>query len=144
MRNLTSKMGVLIAVGVVALVSVSSAYAQTAPLRAHIPFQFRAADTVLPAGEYRVEMSLAHGRILIHPADGRTGLYLPAQPTQRAIAAVQPGMLVFHRYGNHHFLWKVWNSGQSQGYEVPRSQAEREMARTYSTSEVVSTGAGAK
>lgn len=144
MRSLTPKMGVLIVAAVVALVCVSSAYAQTTPLRVHVPFQFRAVDTLLPAGEYRVEMSLAHGRILIHPMDGRTGLYLPAQPTQRASAAVQPAALVFHRYGNHYFLWKVWNSGQSQGYEVPRSKAEREIARAYSPSDVVSIGAGAK
>jgi hypothetical protein len=36
--------------------------------------------------------------------------------------------LVFHRYGSQYFLAQVWSAGNSEGRELPRSRAEREVA----------------
>jgi hypothetical protein len=38
-------------------------------------------------------------------------------------------VFVFHKYGNHYFLRQVWSPGQSEGYELPASKVERELAR---------------
>jgi len=145
MRNLTWKTRVLIATTVVALLSVTSAYAQTGSIRAQVPFPFFAAGKVLPAGQYQLDVAPAFNRILLRLTDGSAGLYLPPHPAQRTEAAAQPGMLVFHKYGNHYFLWRVWSPGHSQGYELPASKAEREMARMLKTqpaTETVSVGSG--
>lgn len=144
MRNLTSKTRVLVAISVVALLSVTSAYAQTYVMRAYIPFQFHAGGKVLPAGQYQVEVAPDVARMKLGLRDGSASLYLPAHPTHRTEATAQPATLVFHKYGNHHFLWKVLKPGGSQGYEVPASKAEREMARAHPASEIASVAVGSK
>jgi len=113
-------------------------------VRAYIPFQFHAGGKVLPAGQYQVEVASDFSRMRLGLRDGGASLYLPAHPTHRTEATAQPATLVFHKYGNHHFLWKVWNPGGSQGYEVPASKAEREMARARPASEVASIAVGSK
>ena len=73
MKNLISSTTIWIAIALVALMSVGTAYAETKLVRVEIPFKFFAADKVLPAG-----------------------------------------------------------AGRSSGYELPKSKAEREMARAAS------------
>ena len=145
MKNLTWKTRVLIAIGVVTVLSVTSAYAQAVSIRADIPFQFIAAGKVLPAGKYQLEYAAAFQRITLRPIEGGAGLYLTSHPADRPGSGPQPGMFVFHKYGDHYFLWKVWSPGHSQGYELPASKAEREMARMLKTqpaTETVSVGSG--
>jgi len=129
MKNLTSKTRVLLAISVVALVSVTSAYAETTSMRAHIPFQFRAGSALLPAGQYQVDYASAFSRLMLRATENGAGVYLPHWPTQRSATAPQSGMLVFHKYGEHYFLRQVWSPGQSEGYELPASKVERELAR---------------
>jgi hypothetical protein len=145
MKNLTWKTRVLIAIGVVTVLSVTSAYAQAISIRTDIPFQFIAAGKVLPAGQYQLEYAAAFQRITLRATGGGAGMYLTSHPTDRPGSGPQPGMFVFHKYGDHYFLWKVWSPGHSQGYELPASKAEREMARMLKTqpaTETVSVGSG--
>lgn len=145
MKNLTWKTGVLMAISGIALLSVTAAYAQSISVRANVPFQFLAGDKVLPAGQYQLSVAPGSNRITLHPTQGGAGMYLSILPTQRSQFAAQPGALVFHRYGTHHFLRTVWSPGQSGGYELPSSKAEREfvrMAKTPAATETVSLGAG--
>jgi hypothetical protein len=145
MRNLTWKTGILMAISGIALLSVTTAYAQPLAVRANIPFQFLAGDKVLPAGQYQLSVAPGLNRITLHPTQGGTGVYLSIIPTQRSEYAAQPGALVFHRYGTHYFLRKVWSPGQSGGYALPSSKAEREfvrIAKTPAATETVSLGAG--
>jgi hypothetical protein len=56
MKNLTKNMTIAAAA---LLVAVGAVQAQT--IQAEVPFSFRVAGTVLPAGEYRVETTPSHG-----------------------------------------------------------------------------------
>jgi hypothetical protein len=118
---------VLVAIALVVLFCVSAS-AQTA-LRVYIPFQFRAGDQALPAGDYRVNLDVAAGRVMLVLEDGTAGGYLPVRTALRTGFLPETGMLVFHRYANLYFLRNLWRPAQSTGYELPRSKAEREMAR---------------
>lgn len=138
MKNLTSKTRIPIAIGLLALLSAMSAYAQIGQMRASVPFQFLAGDKVLPAGEYRVEVNPLSGRMVLRLVDGSAGLYLSANPCDRPASAPAGGMLVFQKYGNHYFLRTLWNPGQSKGYELPRSKSERELAEKTGASEIAS------
>ncbi len=112
-------------------------YAQSSRMSVQIPFEFRAGNKVLPAGEYRVAVDPAFNRMELRLEDGSAGLYLSAHPTQ-VRTPVDRGILVFNKYGDSYFLKKVFNRGRSLGYQLPPSKAEREMARIAASAEVAS------
>jgi hypothetical protein len=47
---------------------------------------------------------------------------------RESLEASETSKLVFHRYGSQYFLAQVWSAGNSEGRELPRSRAEREVA----------------
>jgi hypothetical protein len=101
-------------------------------IKASIPFAFTVGNATLPAGEYDVERRAAYGGMLfIRNAEGRGAA---AQATNQVKGSVKAAtfMLVFHRYGNHYFLFQVWSPGTNVGQELPSSLAEREAARVSS------------
>jgi hypothetical protein len=102
---------------------VVAAHADPGPARFSVPFEFVVGAEVLPAGEYLVS-SLASGRVLVRSADGRvtTAFTLVA----KAREASAESKLVFHRYGDRHFLAQVWTQGATLGRELPASSAELE------------------
>jgi hypothetical protein len=133
----TSSKATLIAIGLIVLLTVASAYAQTSGMvRANVPFQFLAGDKVMLAGVYRIEVDPTFQRMAIRQTDGNAGLYLSAHLSLKKGDVPENGMLVFHKYGNQFFLHATWNAGELRGYELPVSRAEREMARLASTREV--------
>jgi len=82
----------------------------------------------MPAGEYRVEsMSTATSTVAIRNAD-TTAKVLALTNGCESTEAADTSKLVFHRYGSQYFLAQVWSAGSSEGRELPRSRAEREIA----------------
>jgi hypothetical protein len=51
MKNNAWKIGTLMAIGVLVLLSATSAYGQTS-MRFNVPFEFLAGDQTMPAGQY--------------------------------------------------------------------------------------------
>lgn len=112
--------------------AVTAAHAQsTSDIKFHIPFDSVAGKANLPAGDYtvRVESGTATKIIRIRNADGKylftTGFSMPTR--SRELSA--QGKLVFNRYGDQYFLSQVWQPGVSNGQALPRSGAEREVAK---------------
>jgi hypothetical protein len=110
--------------------AVTSAYAQSADrISMKIPFSFVAGEKTLPAGEYIVRSTFSSRVTLIRTANGRrvhtTILTMPVPPENTPFTA----KLVFHRYGNQHFLYQVWTPASERGGQLSQSHAERAMAK---------------
>jgi hypothetical protein len=138
MKNLITKTTLRIALGLVVLLSVTTASAETVG-RFQVPFQFLMGEKVLPAGDYKVNIDTANMRIQLASWEGSASVYLTANSLDRA--TVDTGKLVFHKYGRVLVLREMWRSGSNHGHELTVSKAEREVAKqagASSTLEVVS------
>lgn len=117
----------------VAIVPVRSAHGQSLAYRvkANIPFDFIVADKTLPAGEYFVSRTRQYSGddvLTISTVDGRA-LAVRLTVGVQSLTPKKQGVLVFHRYGNQHFLSQVWPRGSSMGRSLLRSRTERELER---------------
>jgi hypothetical protein len=97
-------------------------------LRANIPFEFTAGKDKLPAGQYTVDAMIARGHLLIRAEDRSKSLFTSFFGGQSSRKPSR-SKLVFHRYGSEYFLWQVWNEGSTVAMQLPKSRAERELAK---------------
>lgn len=128
MKNATLKTSLRIAIGVLVLLSVTTASA-AADGRFHIPFQFLMGNQVLPAGDYNVKIDTANKRIELTSWNGSAAVCLSANTPVRTTSEAEIGKLVFHKFGNVTVLREMWRSGARSGHELTVSKAEREMAK---------------
>ena len=121
----------LIAVLTLGLLLAAPALAQTASMKVNVPFDFIVNGKTLPAGEYRVDgLSTSTSTIAIRNTEQSAKLMALTNGCESTEAA-EASKLVFHRYGGQYFLAQVWSAGSSEGRELPRSRAEREVASNY-------------
>jgi hypothetical protein len=132
MKNLRS---VLFALTV--LLMATAAQAQQTAVKADVPFDFVVGDRAYPAGEYTIK-SMSDNGIPVRidsTQEGAMGIALsnacvgsgPANSTK----------LVFHRLGDHYFLYQIWTEGNSAGREFAKSKAEVQVAKNYDKPELV-------
>ncbi len=126
-----------VAILMIALMASTAAFAQSNVARVQIPFEFRAGDQVLPAGEYQVNAVLAGHRIELRQLDGSAAALLMAT-LGFAAEAPEQGTLLFHKYGKTVFLRSFEAAGRTDRYVLPKSGAEREMARRNASLEIAS------
>jgi len=120
---------VMISVAFAFFVLLTSAFAQTGAIRVTVPFDFTVGHQTLAAGTYRVAIN---GTSLLNVAriDGPgvaivSTNYIGGGPSQN----LSP-RLIFHSYGNRHFLSEAWIGEVNMGHELYASSAELEYART--------------
>jgi hypothetical protein len=104
----------------------ASLQAQTMNMRAAIPFAFRAGEKVMAAGEYTIRHS--EGTLVLHKEGGGPSVVLLTHAVSRLSPSVN-SRLNFSRYGERYFLSTVWSQASRVGCEIPKSSAERELAR---------------
>ena len=99
-------------------------------LKADIPFQFYAGTAELPAGEYVLRMlDNSNLKIMeISGADGSTSTLFQVQDT-KANSTPRTGELIFNKYGDLYFLTSVFDQGNPDGSEVPKSQYEKRVSQ---------------
>lgn len=126
-------MSLMILVGMIFAAGVAKA--QVAPLfeevRANVPFEFHAGDTMFPAGGIVIKrLNPMEPQILaISTADGGyTALFLAHLSGMKQEAKTSE--LVFHKYGNAYFLASINIEGYASGMELGRSRDEETTART--------------
>lgn len=94
-------------------------------LKANIPFEFRAGQTVMPAGEYIIKED---GLLLVvREARGKsicTLMSIAADAHKTGSARV-----TFHRYGDTYFLNSIWDGQSEVQRELIPPHLERELAR---------------
>ena len=96
----------------------------------NIPFEFDINGETLPPGKYILKQSSSDKPeiLSIDRRDGRRGEFVLTSSIRAG--AVQPeSKLVFHRYGDRYFLSQVWEAGDDEGRELPKSRRERALER---------------
>jgi len=121
----------LVMAGMMALTAVS--YTRVAQAQEqvvfNIPFEFVAGNSMLPAGEYTVQvLGPTHVLQLVDRKDSAASAFLG---TNAAVATEiqSESKLIFQRYGDRYFLSQVWTAGNSRGRQLVKSAREKEMAQ---------------
>ena len=113
--------------GLMALMGAASLVAQTANVRATIPFDFRVGERLMPAGNYTLTQSSA-ALFLRKEGDNRNTAISMTNSTYHSGDVSNAG-LEFNRYGNVYFLSKIWSADSSFGRELVKTSQEREIAK---------------
>ena len=130
------KKQLLALLGLGLLFATASAYAQTAALKANIPFNFVVTGKSLPAGEYTIQSLSTSERMLVIRGPEKSANMAMANACESARPSDKT-KLVFHRYGDRYFLSQIWTAGNSSGAELPQSRREAEVAMDFPLQEVV-------
>lgn len=96
-------------------------------LVANVPFEFRAGEKLIPAGECVVQRGNLDPRTLIIGNWGaKVGLF--ANPTiASANETSSTNAMVFHKYGDRYFLTSIKLKGSKSLYRLHESKAEAEL-----------------
>ncbi len=127
------KKQMLIVVALLTLIGMTAAAAQaqsSASVRATIPFEFKVADKIMPAGEYVIrEVNPSSDAVTLQIASRRGDASVMVRTTAMQTNGAQRSALVFNRYGNHYFFSTVAIEGLAYSWQAPRSRGERGVAR---------------
>jgi hypothetical protein len=99
-------------------------------LEASIPFQFYVGDTKLPAGEYRIRMLDDSDLTVmqISSVDGSASAVFPVEQAEKNSGPTK-SELIFHKYGNRHFLAKLFDQDNPDGSQVVESNYEKKSVK---------------
>jgi hypothetical protein len=92
-----------------------------------IPFDFMVKDTKFPAGTYKITKveKMSH-RISNLKGDQSVMFITEATTNPTRVASFT---LVFNVYGDQYYLSKFFHQGQTSGYLIPQTAAEKELAQ---------------
>ena len=127
------KKKILRAVTTFGLFSVLALVAAVAPARAQspvslsvdVPFDFYVGDKQMPAGRYTIRRAAKGTNSVLVLAGEKDGERAAATTAPVAGREARRSALVFHRYGDEHFLRAAWTVGETEGREFNVSKLER-------------------
>jgi len=94
---------------------------------AEVPFEFVAANKIVPAGECKVQTTAVDGKtLIIRNVGAKTSLFASTSRTEEKQIASNYA-LIFNRYGDQYFLVGVKAEGSNIVYRLPESRAEMEL-----------------
>jgi hypothetical protein len=105
---------------------LASAQLDRQAVKANIPFDFIAGSASMPAGEYRVTVVSDLGTLSV--IGGSADMTLVNSHAVQANAAAATTKLIFRRYGDQYFLYRIWVQGEDRGRELPQTRLEKELA----------------
>jgi len=117
-----SPLGMTATVGLLVLFAGLTVSAQSRTLRGQVPFDFVVGTTTMEAGAYSITLSGNAGTTLAVRNESHAILILST--ARKSDLADTPTRLVFHRYGQRHFLREVWFAGD-RGETLPELNEER-------------------
>ena len=138
-----AKLGLLAVMMIIAASVSANAQSLNYRLTANIPFDFSVGGEKLPAGKYwinRAQQSNGDTVVQIRSTDLHSNLVRFTIPVLAA-APAKNSSLVFRRYGDEYFLAEIWPMGSETGRELPKTRAERELARKAQDSGVAAVNA---
>jgi len=99
-------------------------------LEVNIPFQFHAGDAKLPPGKYIIRTVVDAGLDVmeISSVDGSTSALFQVRAAEANSAPVK-SELIFNKYGDRYFLTKLFDEGDPNGSEVPKSRYEKSVGQ---------------
>jgi hypothetical protein len=104
----------------------------------NVPFSFEIGQRTFTPGTYTVKrVSQTAGVYFIqNEATREVGTISGTAPVQAPFTITDP-RLVFRSHDGKYFLKQVWTSGLTNGIELPKSRAEREIGKLSSLEETV-------
>jgi hypothetical protein len=124
-------------VGLLGLFVPPAARAQVdATIEADIPFAFHAGEAQMPPGKYRLySPEDSYGRVMeIRSVGGSEAALFEVFGTEDRNPA-HDSELVFHKYGDNYYLWRIVESGSQTGDQVPVSRSEKSLRQELSPGE---------
>lgn len=105
----------------------------SARVYAQIPFDFVIGDKTMSAGRYSVSTEMQdHSALLVRNMKlNSAAVRLSDQIQSRSNK--NNARLIFHRYGQTYFLAEVWQGGNSSGWSLHASKAERRLQQEQPT-----------
>lgn len=93
----------------------------------NVPFQFRAGEMLIPAGDCAVQRaSMNSSTLVIGNWGAKVGLF--ANPSiAEATETSSTNAMVFHKYGDRYFLTSIKLKGSKAVYRLHESKAEAEL-----------------
>jgi len=123
---------------IVLLLTAVRLVAQTTPsqrlMKVNVPFSFSVEGHAMPAGEYFVLTVTPERSIRIASADGKHSAIVNTLPNYAKEPSTN-SRLVFHKYGDEHFLYEVWTVGQNVARNSLSSKKAMEIASSGGTPE---------
>jgi hypothetical protein len=117
----------MLAIVVTLMPLLASAQLSSNGMVAKVPFQFRAGNTVIPAGQCDVQRAGTDPRtLLIRNSSGKVALFTMAR-TVTATKGSSGSALIFHKYGERYFLSGIRVAGSPIAYQLPEGKAEAEL-----------------
>lgn len=110
------------------LLTAGAALAQNGrTMKAAIPFEFRAGEKALPAGQYDVRVDVSSGIVSIQNIRG--GVMVTSSAISTSMKQ-DTGKLVFKRYGGTYFLSAVCGPEKELGRRLKAPKAEKSVRST--------------
>ena len=127
----STKIGMLVLISIAALAASAKAQTLGNGLRANIPFDFTVAGKKFAAGYYSITRATQTNGDLVLEVNSldEHSRVLPITSRMETLTARDKSILIFHRYGDEYFLAEIWPVGSETGRELPKTRAERELAR---------------
>ena len=122
-----------------AALAAAPLFAQQAPLKVSVPFDFVVENLPMGAGEYTIE-PIVDNHILIRSADGKAVTTILSFPKRGQVVRTQ-AQVVFHRYGKENFLAEIWTPGSDSGRELVKGKRETAIRRQGGRQEIASLAA---
>jgi hypothetical protein len=107
------------------LLTTASAYSQSGA-NAYVPFAFKAGLAQLPPGNYELRVNSDGNIVTIYNRETRQTALVLASVREDSPLHMH-GKLVFHRYGNQHFLEEIWGGADTAGIIFSPSKQEKRM-----------------
>ena len=102
-------------------------------IKVNVPFNFTVGDKEFQSGEYVIQRAQPdEGDLILRVSslDGKTSTMGMTFPVV-GLELTRHEKLVFTRYGDRYFLSEVWAAGADTGRGLPKTSAERELAKNY-------------
>ncbi len=107
--------------------SAGSAQAQSGRMRATIPFGFYVGDSLLPAGEYQLQV-LENGVAKVFNQDNYASVMFNTVRSSDPARQFGPAQVVFNKYGDDYFLSEMWWAGARDAVKPLPSTRELQLA----------------
>jgi hypothetical protein len=111
------------------LLLASGAKAQGLHVKADVPFDFTAGNTVYTAGSYDIEGGFGTGSVVKLDSGDKMNQGFIMPHARSSAEPAKKTMLVFRRVGDEYFLYQIWTEGNTTGRELPAPKRETQLAR---------------
>lgn len=122
---------IIATLSLLAVVGTGTARAQvTDAVVADIPFEFTVVNMTLPAGRYTVKpFGEMPGNLMAIVSEEGKILRMFTIESAQVNEPPRDAELIFHRVGDHYFLYEIFEQANSLGVMIPKPRAERRLEK---------------